>query len=146
MPGWIRASHVKRKFFSPSSGWPAGAITLFTKKAAPRQGLPFEVRIPNAETEATSRSTDAGRDLVAFKTADDLIRDLEKTVKTRIIRAMGRLADNPRPKSCRKLNCKEPLYRIRAGDYRIIHEIRDASLLVLVVKVGHRRDIYRRSG
>lgn len=56
------------------------------------------------------------------------------------------MADNPRPPSCKKLAGEESLCRVRTGDYRIIYELRDASLLVLVVKVRHRRDIYRRHG
>jgi mRNA interferase RelE/StbE len=43
-----------------------------------------------------------------------------------------------------KLSDEEGLYRIRSGDYRIIHQIRDRVLLILVVSVGHRSNIYRR--
>ena len=71
------------------------------------------------------------------------IRDLEKPVQTRIFRAIEALKKAPRPPSCKKLECEEPLYRIRVGDYRIIYEIHDALLLVLVLKIGHRRDVYR---
>jgi mRNA interferase RelE/StbE len=42
----------------------------------------------------------------------------------------------------RKLAAKEELYRIRVGDYRVVYEIRDRELVVLVVKVGHRREVY----
>ena len=49
----------------------------------------------------------------------------------------------PRPPGCKKLHDKEALYRIRAGNYRVIYQIRDSQLLVLVVKVGNRRDVYR---
>lgn len=54
------------------------------------------------------------------------------------------LADDPRPAGCEKLSGQER-YRVRQGAYRIIYEIEDARLLVLVVKIGHRRDIYRSS-
>ena len=53
-----------------------------------------------------------------------------------------RLAEDPRPRGCVKL-AREGYYRIRQGRYRIIYEIRDAELVVLVVRVGDRRDVYR---
>lgn len=74
------------------------------------------------------------------------IRGLEKPAQAKILRVFHMLADNPRPPSCKKLAGEESLCRVRTGDYRIIYELRDASLLVLVVKVRHRRDIYRRHG
>lgn len=53
------------------------------------------------------------------------------------------LATEPRPIGVIKLAEEEDLYRIRVGDYRIIYSIQDTQLLVLVVKIGHRRDVYR---
>ena len=54
------------------------------------------------------------------------------------------LSDNPRPDGCKKLKMsKNSLYRIRCGDYRIVYTIQDDVLLVLVVEVGHRSNIYR---
>lgn len=55
--------------------------------------------------------------------------------------AISALAVNPRPRGCRKLSSSEQ-YRIRVGDYRVLYEIEDDVLRVLVVKVGHRRDVY----
>ncbi len=52
------------------------------------------------------------------------------------------LADDPRPAGCEKLSGQER-YRVRQGVYRIVYEIEDDKLTVLVVKVGHRRDVYR---
>ena len=52
------------------------------------------------------------------------------------------LAHNPRPQGVKKLSGAESLYRIRVGDYRIIYEIQDKALVVLVVKVAHRREAY----
>ena len=52
------------------------------------------------------------------------------------------LAENPRPHNCKKLSGQEK-YRIRCGDYRILYSIKDAILIVFVVKVGHRKDVYR---
>jgi len=44
---------------------------------------------------------------------------------------------------CKRLAADEALYRVRVGDYRIIYEVRDGELVVLVVRVGHRREVYR---
>ena len=51
------------------------------------------------------------------------------------------LADNPRPYDCQKLSGREQ-YRIRRGNYRILYYIEDAVLVVYIVKVGHRKDVY----
>jgi mRNA interferase RelE/StbE len=61
----------------------------------------------------------------------------------RILQKTRSLADNPRPFGCQKLGGQER-YRIRQGNYRIIYSIEDGRLIVLVVKVGHRREIYER--
>jgi mRNA interferase RelE/StbE len=52
------------------------------------------------------------------------------------------LADDPRPRGCEKLSGHER-YRLRQGAYRIVYEVDDQVLVVLVVKIGHRRDVYR---
>lgn len=64
-------------------------------------------------------------------------KDLQK-----IILKIGDLADNPRPKGCEKLTGQER-YRLRQGQYRIVYSVQDQELTVWVVKVGHRKDIYR---
>jgi mRNA interferase RelE/StbE len=53
------------------------------------------------------------------------------------------LAGEPRPNGVVKLAGEDDLYRIRVGDYRIIYCIQDEQLLILVVKIGHRKDVYR---
>ena len=60
----------------------------------------------------------------------------------KILLRMEALRDNPRPQGSVKLSGME-YYRIRYGDYRIVYEIEDNRLIVVVVKVGHRREIYR---
>ena len=64
-------------------------------------------------------------------------KDLKK-----ILKRIGELADNPRPSGCEKLTGQER-YRLRQGRYRIVYSIQDDELTVWVVKVGHRKDIYR---
>ena len=63
--------------------------------------------------------------------------------RLRFEKAIDALADVPRPPGCTKLAGTASRYRIRIGGYRVIYEIRDKVLLVLVLDAGHRRDIYR---
>ncbi len=65
----------------------------------------------------------------------------KKDVK-RILLAIESLAENPRPPQCHKLSGEEK-YRLRCGLYRILYSIEDDKLIVCVVKVGHRKDVYR---
>jgi mRNA interferase RelE/StbE len=67
----------------------------------------------------------------------------DKTLAARLVAAIRGLATDPRPPGCEKLVGVEDLYRIRVRDYRIIYQIQTAVLLVLVVKIGHRREVYR---
>jgi mRNA interferase RelE/StbE len=62
--------------------------------------------------------------------------------RRRVVERIGRLSANPRPHGCEKLAGLDR-YRIRQGDYRIVYSVEDAVLVVWVVKVGHRRDVYR---
>jgi len=71
------------------------------------------------------------------------LRALEKKEQKRILDRVAKLGTTPRPPGCKKLHDEESLYRIRVGDYRIIYQLRDSQLLVLVVRVGNRRDVYR---
>jgi mRNA interferase RelE/StbE len=76
--------------------------------------------------------------------AERQLRRLSKSVQARLTTRMKALADEPRPPGVEKLAGEENLYRVRVGDYRIIYAIEDEVLLVLVVTVGHRREVYRR--
>lgn len=68
---------------------------------------------------------------------------LPKPAQRRLGSIITQLSEDPRPPDVVKLSGEERLYRVRGGDYRAVYEIRDNQLLILVVKVGHRRDIYR---
>ena len=70
------------------------------------------------------------------------IRKLTREVQKRIMERAEQLALDPRPPGVRKLVDESNLYRVRLGEYRIIYQIRDQELVVLVVKVGHRREVY----
>ena len=73
--------------------------------------------------------------------AGDLNPIPKKDVK-RIIKAIDALADDPHPPQSRKLSGPEK-YRLRCGVYRVLYEIQDDVLVVCVVKVGHRKNVYR---
>ena len=62
--------------------------------------------------------------------------------RRRVVDRIQALSGNPRPHSCQKLAGLD-LFRIRQGDFRIVYSIGDRDLVVLVVKVGHRREVYR---
>jgi mRNA interferase RelE/StbE len=64
-----------------------------------------------------------------------------KKDRQRIVERILKLADNPRPPGCEKLSGQDK-YRVRQGRYRIVHAIEDDDLLVCIVKVGHRKDVY----
>ena len=68
------------------------------------------------------------------KLAHDAIADIDRCIRI--------LARNPRPDGCQKL-VNLDAYRVRAGDFRIVYEIHDDILVVIVIRVGHRRDVYR---
>ena len=65
-----------------------------------------------------------------------------KKDRQRLVRAIRSLAGEPRPSGCRKLSGKGK-YRIRSRQYRIVYAVQDAILVVTIMKVGHRRDVYR---
>lgn len=69
---------------------------------------------------------------------------LPRLEQQRIRAAIDLLADNPRPPGCVALAGENHIYRVRVGDYRIIYEVLDARLLIQVVRIGDRRDVYRR--
>lgn len=72
------------------------------------------------------------------------LRKLAQPIQRRIAAAIDALAKNPRPPGAEKLSGGAEYYRIRVGDYRILYEIEDAVLVILVIRIGHRRDVYRR--
>lgn len=68
---------------------------------------------------------------------------LDKPIRRRIQVAVDDLAHDPRPSGAVALKGQDGTYRIRVGDYRVLYEIEDGELIVLVVDLGHRREIYR---
>lgn len=70
------------------------------------------------------------------------IRKLDPRVRARVLAAAGRLRDDPRPPALRQMVDRPGERRLRVGDYRVIYEVVDQQVLVLVLRVGHRREIY----
>ena len=75
------------------------------------------------------------------------IQELEAVVpkreRQRVAQRIVALADQPRPRGCEKLTAEGDRYRVRQGRYRIVYAVDDAALLVDVVKIGHRKEVYR---
>lgn len=73
----------------------------------------------------------------------ELERIRERDRREELVGAIRCLATNPRPAGCQKLSGADHLWRIRCGDYRVIYELLDRVLTVTVIRIGHRRDVYR---
>ncbi|MGC8490877.1 MAG: type II toxin-antitoxin system RelE family toxin [Syntrophobacteraceae bacterium] len=82
-------------------------------------------------------------ELFIQRKAQKQLANISQPNRDRIIAAIRSLSDAPRPFGSRKLSGRDA-WRIRVGDYRVIYEINDDALVVLVVSIGHRRDIYLR--
>ena len=80
--------------------------------------------------------------LIKRSAAKEIEAISRKKDRQRIVRKIRQLAANPRPTGCQKLSGRDR-YRIRQGPYRIVYSIEDDRLIVYVVKVGHRSDVYR---
>ena len=63
--------------------------------------------------------------------------------RRRIAKAIDGLARSPRPPGCAKLAGADDAYRIRVGDYRVVYQVADKVLIVYIIRVAHRRDVYR---
>jgi mRNA interferase RelE/StbE len=71
------------------------------------------------------------------------LRKLPKEFSKQVAKDIDDLAKNPRPHGHKKLKGNEHLYRIRSGNYRVIYQIQDKVLIVLVVRIGDRKEVYR---
>jgi mRNA interferase RelE/StbE len=71
------------------------------------------------------------------------LQKLARAAQRRLGVTIGRLAVEPRPPGAKLLSGGEGIWRIRVGDSRVLYRIQDGRVLVLVIRVGHRRDVYR---
>jgi mRNA interferase RelE/StbE len=77
------------------------------------------------------------------RSAQKELEELPKREQRRIVRAIESLSEDPRPQGVRKIVGGEDLYRLRVGDYRVVYQIQEAIVTIWVIRIGHRRDIYR---
>ena len=82
------------------------------------------------------------RILIRASAAREIEKISTRRDRQRIIDRIAALAEDPRPRGCEKLSGREK-YRIRQGPYRILYSVHDDHLIIHVVKVGHRKDVYR---
>lgn len=71
------------------------------------------------------------------------LRKLDGSLRRRILAAIMELAVAPRPPGCKKLVGESTAWRIRVGDYRVIYDLIDDALIITVVRVAHRHEVYR---
>jgi len=76
------------------------------------------------------------------KSASEELNSLPNKEIKKILSSIDQLIENPRPINSKKLSASER-YRIRVGDYRILYEIKDQILIVCIIKIAHRKDVYR---
>jgi mRNA interferase RelE/StbE len=83
----------------------------------------------------------------SLRVKDSAAKEIEriepKKVRRQVVRRIQSLAANPRPAGCQKLAGTGDRYRLRQGSYRIVYEVREEELVVVLVKVGLRSDVYR---
>lgn len=77
------------------------------------------------------------------KTAERQFTKLGEKDQLRIARVINQLAVDPHPQGCRKLTGYKDVFRIRVGNYRIIYSVEKKRLIIIILKIGHRKDIYR---
>jgi mRNA interferase RelE/StbE len=80
--------------------------------------------------------------VILSRSARKQMERISGEIENRILNKLSELEMNPRPSGCKKLKNRDA-WRIRVGDYRVIYEIHDKVLQVIVVTVGHRREVYR---
>ncbi len=78
------------------------------------------------------------------RAAERGLKSLPKRDLSRVDARILSLATDPRPQGVKCLKVEERLYRIRVGDYRVVYQVNDDVLLIVVVTIGHRKEVYRR--
>ena len=84
----------------------------------------------------------AGYSVLIKRSAEKEVARLPPDARQRVVRRIRALAQDPRPQGCEKLSARDS-YRLRIGSYRIVYTIEDRQLVVQVVRVAHRREVYR---
>ena len=76
-------------------------------------------------------------------TAEKQIRKLPRDAQVRVLQAIRPLATQPTPPGSRKVRGYDDVFRIRVGMYRVLYRVEGRRLLIIILKIGHRRDVYR---
>jgi mRNA interferase RelE/StbE len=84
-----------------------------------------------------------GYQLLYKRSVEKDLRKLPDRVRKVIVQRIVELAANPRPAGVTKLRGAKDLFRVRFTEYRIIYQVKDKEITVLIIKVGHRKDVYR---
>jgi mRNA interferase RelE/StbE len=82
-------------------------------------------------------------EVIIKPSAEKSLDRLSSKLRFRIVNALEELRENPRPRGVVKLSGTDDLWRIRIGSYRVVYAIDDERLIILVVRVAHRKDVYR---
>ena len=83
-------------------------------------------------------------EVILPKSVSKQIRKLPLRVRGRVLQRLSELGDEPRPPGCKKLVAEEDLYRVRVGAYRVIYSIDDDAKRVVILRVAHRREVYKK--
>ena len=83
-------------------------------------------------------------EIIITKSIQKQLDNLPNNIQERVYEKFSQLAEEPRPDGVVKLKGYDNEYRIRIGDYRLVYEIRDEQLIVLLVQCKHRRDVYKK--
>ena len=85
----------------------------------------------------------ASYEIEITRTAEKQLKKLAREDQARVVAAIVALADEPRPRGSRKLAGYDDVFRIRVGSYRILYSVSGGRLVIIILKVGHRREVYR---
>jgi len=82
-------------------------------------------------------------DIEISETAEKQLKKFQRGDQRRVARAIVALADEPHPRGSRKLSGYNDVFRIRVGRYRVIYSVSGNRLIIIILKIGHRKDVYR---
>jgi mRNA interferase RelE/StbE len=82
-------------------------------------------------------------DIEVSARAEKQLSKLERRDQLRLLRVIQALGSEPRPAGCRKLSGYDDMYRLRSGIFRIIYSVEEHRVIVVILKLGQRRDVYR---
>jgi mRNA interferase RelE/StbE len=85
----------------------------------------------------------ASYEIEISRSAEKQLRRLPRREQGRIVQAILPLANDPLPRGARKLSGYDDVFRIRVGHYRILYSVSSRKLVIIILKIGHRRDVYR---